>query len=201
MSCAIVYSCATCSKTVKGKQDYAICVKCSKRVHRKCYDDYLSDSSWTRICQSFNCTACGAGSRGQNFNSNYFTDSERQLVIEESMEKTCMCQHTLHQQLLNTKLWLVHLERVVILSVTDVVTRIGFIETIQNLEFGGALFVVASNFYIVMPLSIKLKGLELIFFVLIHKKILLWIQAKRIVTLRNDSLRFVNRVLLTVEHR
>ena len=104
MSCAIVYSCATCSKTVKGKQDYAICVKCSKRVHRKCYDDYLSDSSWTRICQSFNCTACGAGSRGQNFNSNYFTDSERQLVIEESMEKTCMCQHTLHQQLLNTKL-------------------------------------------------------------------------------------------------
>ena len=53
---------------------------------------------------------------------------------------------------------MVHLERVVILSVTDVVTRIGFIETIQNLEFGGALFVVASNFYIVMPLSIKLKG-------------------------------------------
>ena len=59
------------------------------------------------------------------------------------------------------------------MSVTDVVTRIGFIETIQNLEFGGALFVVASNFYIVMPLSIKLKGLELIFFVLIHKKVLL----------------------------
>ena len=85
MSSATVDNCATCFKTVKGKQDYAICVKCSKRVHRKCYDDCLSDSSWTRICQSFTCTVCEAGT-GQHFNSNYCSDGERWLVIEESME-------------------------------------------------------------------------------------------------------------------
>ena len=30
MSSDVVYNCATCSKTVKGKQDYAICIKCSR---------------------------------------------------------------------------------------------------------------------------------------------------------------------------
>ena len=48
-------------------------------------DDCLSDSSWTRICQSFTCTVCEAGT-GQHFNSNYCSDGERWLVIEESME-------------------------------------------------------------------------------------------------------------------
>jgi len=35
MSFDVVFNCAACSKTVKGKQHYAICVSCSRRVHRK----------------------------------------------------------------------------------------------------------------------------------------------------------------------
>ena len=66
MSSGVVNSCGICSNTVKGKQHYAICVKCSKRVHRKCYDNSLSESKWTRIRQTFACTACGAESRGRN---------------------------------------------------------------------------------------------------------------------------------------
>ena len=53
MSSDVVYNCATCSKTVKGKQDYAICVKCSRRVNRKCYDGDLSDSCWTLFYLNF----------------------------------------------------------------------------------------------------------------------------------------------------
>ena len=88
MSSDTVYNCAICSRTVNGKQHYAICVKCSKQVHRKCYHEGLSRSDWTRIRQTFTCTACEAGSRGQQLNTNYCSDGERQLVIDESMEKT-----------------------------------------------------------------------------------------------------------------
>jgi hypothetical protein len=78
MSSDVVYSCVTCSKTVKGKQHYAICVSCSRRVHRKCYGQVLSNNHWTRIRQTFTCTECVAGSIGQ----------KRQVVIEESMDIT-----------------------------------------------------------------------------------------------------------------
>ena len=89
MSSDVVHSCVTCSSTVKGKQHYANCVVCSRRVHRKCYGEGLSRSEWTRIRQTFTCTlACEAVSRGHHFNSNYSSDCERQLVVDESMEKT-----------------------------------------------------------------------------------------------------------------
>jgi len=88
MSSDVVYACATCSKTVKGKQHYAICVSCSRRVHRKCYRGGLNNVRWTRIRQTFTCTACEAGSRVRHFNSNYCSDGEQQLVIKESFEKT-----------------------------------------------------------------------------------------------------------------
>jgi uncharacterized membrane protein YeiB len=106
-------------------------------------------------------------------------------------KKRTMCQQTFHHQLYNTKLGLVHLKWAVILLVTGVVTRIVLIQTTQPQEFGGAPFVVASNFRVVTPLSNKLKGLTLIFYSIILKKILLWMQIKRIVTLKivlgNDS--------------
>ena len=88
MSSNVVYSCATCSKTVEGRQHYAICVLCSRRVHRKCNGDRFNNSSWTTIRQNFTCTACEAGSRGQHFNSCSDSDGERRLVIGESMDKT-----------------------------------------------------------------------------------------------------------------
>jgi hypothetical protein len=78
MSSDVVYSCVTCSKTAKGKQHYVICVSCSRRVHRKCYGQVLSNKHWTRIRQTFTCTECVAGSIGQ----------KRQVVIEESMKIT-----------------------------------------------------------------------------------------------------------------
>ena len=88
MSSVVLNNCVTCSKTVKGKQHYAICVLCSRRVHRKCHSDGLSNSHWTSIRQTFTCTTCETGNRGQHFNSKYYSDGERHLVIEESMEKT-----------------------------------------------------------------------------------------------------------------
>ena len=88
MSCDLVYNCAVCFKTVKGKQHYAICVSCSCRVHRKCYGGRLSNTDWTTIRQMFTCATCEARSRGQRFNSSYCSDGERQLVIEQSIEKT-----------------------------------------------------------------------------------------------------------------
>ena len=87
MSSDVDYNCATCSKTVKGKQHYAVCVSCSRRVHRKCLYG-VSNRIWTTIRQTFTCTTCEAGSRGQHFSNNYCGDGERQLCIEESMEKT-----------------------------------------------------------------------------------------------------------------
>jgi hypothetical protein len=83
MSSDVVFNCATCFKTVKGKQHYAICVSCSSRVHRTCYDGRLSNSDWTTIRPRFTCAACQARSRG-----NYCSDGERQLVTEQSIEKT-----------------------------------------------------------------------------------------------------------------
>jgi len=103
MSSDVAYNCATCSKTVKGKQHYAICVSCSSRVHRKCYGDGISHSDWTTIRQNgdgishsdwttirqnFTCAECEARIQGQRFNRNYCSDGERLLVIEESTEKT-----------------------------------------------------------------------------------------------------------------
>jgi hypothetical protein len=87
MSSDVVYYCATCSKTVKGKQHYAICGSCSRRVHRKCYSVGLSHNQWTTIRQSFTCSACEASSRLQRFTSNY-CDGERQLDIDEPKGKT-----------------------------------------------------------------------------------------------------------------
>ena len=54
-------------------------------MHRKCYDDGLSNSRWARIRQTFACTVCEAGSRVQHFDSNYCSDGEWQLVIEENL--------------------------------------------------------------------------------------------------------------------
>jgi len=88
MSSDVAYNCATCSKTVKGKQHYAICVSCSSRVHRKCSGDGISHSDWTTIRQNFTCAECEARIQGQRFNRNYCSDGERLLVIEESTEKT-----------------------------------------------------------------------------------------------------------------
>ena len=51
------------------------------------------------------------------------------------------------------------------------VTHMGWIETIQVSEFGGALFVVASNFRAVNPLSSNLKGLGLISSYLFTKRL------------------------------
>ena len=87
MSSGVVYNCITCTGTVEGKQHYASCVLCSMRVHRKCYGDGLSNSTWTRIRKIFTCTACETERRGQNFKSS-FSDGERQFVIEKSIEKT-----------------------------------------------------------------------------------------------------------------
>lgn len=70
-----------------------------------------------------------------------------------------MCQLTFNQQLLNTKLSLAHLKMVMLL-VMGVVTPIVFIQTIKAQEFGGALFVFASNFRVFTPLSSKLRGLR-----------------------------------------
>jgi hypothetical protein len=58
MSPDVIYNCVTCSKAINGKQHYAVCVSCSRRVHRKCYGDGLSNSIWTRIRKTFTCTAC-----------------------------------------------------------------------------------------------------------------------------------------------
>ena len=79
--------CAICSETVKGKQHYAICVLCSKKVHRKCYDNSLCKSEWTRICQTFTCTACEAECRGKHHQLQH-QHQQRQFVIEESPEIT-----------------------------------------------------------------------------------------------------------------
>jgi DNA-directed RNA polymerase subunit RPC12/RpoP len=79
MSSDVVYVCSTCSRTVKGKQHYAICVSCSRRVHRMCYRDGLINVDWTMIRKAFTCTACEVGSRGQHFNGN---------STAESIEKT-----------------------------------------------------------------------------------------------------------------
>jgi hypothetical protein len=94
MSSEVVYNCATCFKTIKGKEHYAICVMWPRRVHRKCYGDCLSNSRWTLIRQTFSCSMCKAevnaegpvpvlASRGKHFNSNYCSDGQRQ-----SMENT-----------------------------------------------------------------------------------------------------------------
>jgi hypothetical protein len=48
----------------------------------------LSHSHWTTIRQNFTCAECEARIQGQRFNSNYCSDGERLLVIEESTEKT-----------------------------------------------------------------------------------------------------------------
>ena len=130
MSSGVVYNCITCSETVEGKQHYASCVLCSRRVHRKCYGGGLSNSTWTRIRKIFTCTACEAGRRGQNFNSS-FSDGERQFVIEESMEKTHGVSSYVQPTTIKYKLLLVHLKWEVKLLVTGVVTHIGRKETIQ----------------------------------------------------------------------
>ncbi len=46
-----------------------------------------------------------------------------------------------------------------------------FIQTMKAQEFGGALFVFASNFRVFTPLSSKLRGLRFIFNALILKKV------------------------------
>ena len=102
MSTEVVFECAVCSKTINGRQHFAICLLCQKRVHRKCYGDSLSKSLWEIFRQTFICSTCKAGvvagdadkhvpnlaSHGPHFNSNYCSDGERQLVIGESMDKT-----------------------------------------------------------------------------------------------------------------
>jgi hypothetical protein len=81
-------------------------------------------------------------------------------LSENQRNKRTMCQLTFNQQLLNTKLSLAHLKRLVMLLVMGVVTPIVFIQTIKAQEFGGALFVFASNFRVFTPLSSKLRGLR-----------------------------------------
>ena len=48
----------------------------------------------------FTCTACEAGLRGQHF-SNYCSDGERQLVIEESVAKTHDVSTTIKYEIMN----------------------------------------------------------------------------------------------------
>jgi hypothetical protein len=110
MSSEVVYNSATCLKTIKGKEHYAICVMCPRRVNRKCYGDRLSNSRWTLIRQTFTCSACKAevneeepvpvlASRGQHLIATTI------VTINGSQWKTrSIGQHTFHQQLLNTKL-------------------------------------------------------------------------------------------------
>ena len=68
----VVYSIATCSKTVKVNSMLFVFF-----VRGECYDDGLSNSCWTRILQTFTCTAFEAESRSHHFNSNYCSDGER----------------------------------------------------------------------------------------------------------------------------
>ena len=102
----VTYSCATCSNAIRGREHFAICVLCPRRVHRKCYGGCLSNDIWAVLRRTFTCNACKSGmatglsrpddseehvpvlaSRGQQYNSNYCSDSD-QLVIEESRKKT-----------------------------------------------------------------------------------------------------------------
>jgi hypothetical protein len=104
---SVVFNCATCSKIINGRQNFAICVVCRIRVHRTCCDGRFSNSCWAKIRQTFTCSTCKAGlatglsrpgdaeklvpvlaSRAQHFDGNCCSDVERQLVIEESVEKT-----------------------------------------------------------------------------------------------------------------
>jgi hypothetical protein len=94
MSSDVVYNCAICSTTVNGKQHYAICISCSRQVHRKCYYDGLSSIQWTIIRRTFTCTACEAVNRGQQFNSSYCSDGERHLVIEGKTQHASACPPT-----------------------------------------------------------------------------------------------------------
>ena len=60
MSSGAVYNCVTCSKTIEGKQHYANCVSCLRRVHRMCYGEGLSNDLWAVLRQKFTCSACKA---------------------------------------------------------------------------------------------------------------------------------------------
>ena len=42
----VTYSCATCSNAIRGREHFAICVLCPRRVHRKCYGGCLSNDIW-----------------------------------------------------------------------------------------------------------------------------------------------------------
>jgi acetone carboxylase gamma subunit len=81
MSSDVVYNCVTCSNTVKGKQHYVICVSCSRRVHRKCYGQVLSNDQWARIRRTFTCTECVAGSIGQQGRSVPTTTVKYEIFI------------------------------------------------------------------------------------------------------------------------
>jgi hypothetical protein len=104
---SLVFNCATCSKIINGRQNFAICFLCQRRVHRVCCDGRFSNNRWAEFRRTFTCSTCRAGmtrslsrpgdaedpvpvlaSRGQHLNRNYFSDGEQQLVIEESFEKT-----------------------------------------------------------------------------------------------------------------
>jgi hypothetical protein len=76
----VIYSCATCSKTIKGREHFATCVSCPRRVHRKCCDGRLSNSLWAAFSRTFTCSTCKAGMAAgcsrpdQHFNSNHCSD-------------------------------------------------------------------------------------------------------------------------------
>jgi hypothetical protein len=57
----VIYDCATCSKAIKGKEHFAICVLCQRPVHRKCHDSCISNKLWAVLRRTFNCTACKSG--------------------------------------------------------------------------------------------------------------------------------------------
>ena len=58
---SVVYNCATCSKIIYGRQNFAICILCQRRVHRMCYHDRLSNDRWAKFRQTFTCSTCKAG--------------------------------------------------------------------------------------------------------------------------------------------
>ena len=58
---SVVYNCATCSKIIDGRQNFAICILCQRRVHRMCYHDRLSNDRWAKFRQTFTCSTCKAG--------------------------------------------------------------------------------------------------------------------------------------------
>jgi len=81
---SVVYNCSICSKIINGRQNFAICVKCQRRVHRICCDGRFSNRRWAEFRQTFACSTCEAVAPGS---LSHPVDAEEPVV---SFRNTCV---------------------------------------------------------------------------------------------------------------